>query len=88
LIKHLETESCKDQLFLLMYEPQTADILYCILIEKSISMIAKKKVLKVRILILLKLIKLNYKVVHFIVVVSITKNKICLWTAEVKFALT
>ncbi|XP_025416195.1 neurobeachin-like protein 1 isoform X1 [Sipha flava] len=47
LIKHLETESCKDQLFLLMYEPQTADILYCILIEKSISMLAKQKVLKI-----------------------------------------
>lgn len=47
LIKYLETESRKDQLFILMYEPQTADILYCILIEKSISMSAKQKVLKV-----------------------------------------
>lgn len=47
LIKHLETGPCKDQLFLLMYEPQTADILYCILVEKSISMLAKQKVLKV-----------------------------------------
>jgi len=47
LIKQLENESCKDQLFLLMYEPQTADILYCILIEKSISMLAKQRVLKV-----------------------------------------
>lgn len=47
LIKYLEAESCKDHFFLLMYEPQTADLLYCILIEKSISMLAKQKVLKV-----------------------------------------
>lgn len=47
MIKQLENESCKDQLFILMYEPQTADILYSVLIEKSISMVAKQKVLKV-----------------------------------------
>lgn len=73
LIKQLENESCKDQLFLLMYEPQTADILYSILIEKSISMLAKQKVLKVfECFGLNKMKRVNYSCFLFLAVVSIT----------------
>uniref|UniRef100_A0A1B6DB47 Neurobeachin-like protein 1 n=1 Tax=Clastoptera arizonana TaxID=38151 RepID=A0A1B6DB47_9HEMI len=46
LISQLESKSCKDQLILLMYEPQAADLLYCILIDKNFSMDLKQRVLK------------------------------------------
>ncbi|XP_050525286.1 neurobeachin-like protein 2 [Daktulosphaira vitifoliae] len=46
LIKYLDSDLCKDQLYLIMYEPQIAELLYSLLIEKSISMLAKKHVLK------------------------------------------
>ncbi|XP_075227690.1 neurobeachin-like protein 1 [Lycorma delicatula] len=46
LVAHLETKTCRDQIFLLMYEPQAADMLYCLLTEKHFSMELKQRVLK------------------------------------------
>ncbi|XP_050424019.1 neurobeachin-like protein 2 isoform X2 [Adelges cooleyi] len=46
LIKYLGSDCCKDQVFLFIYEPQTADLLYSLLVEKSISMLAKQHILK------------------------------------------
>lgn len=46
LILHLEGQ-CKDQLFLLLFEPHAADLLYCLLIDRRFSMDLKQKVLKV-----------------------------------------
>ncbi|KAK3926892.1 Neurobeachin-like protein 1, partial [Frankliniella fusca] len=45
LILHLEGQ-CKDQLFLLLFEPHAADLLYCLLIDRRFSMDLKQKVLK------------------------------------------
>ncbi|XP_063234189.1 neurobeachin-like protein 1 isoform X2 [Bacillus rossius redtenbacheri] len=42
----MEGKSCSDQLFLLMYEPHSAESVYCLLLEKSLSMELKQKVLK------------------------------------------
>lgn len=47
LIAQLESKTCKDQLFLLMYEPQAGDLLYCLLIDKNFSMDLKHRFLKV-----------------------------------------
>lgn len=33
----MKYKTCKDQLFLLLHEPQTAEILYILLIDKSYS---------------------------------------------------
>ncbi|XP_039288398.1 neurobeachin-like protein 1 isoform X2 [Nilaparvata lugens] len=46
LITLLESKSCRDQLFIFMFEPHTADILYCLLIEKHFTMELKQRVLK------------------------------------------
>ncbi|RZF48161.1 hypothetical protein LSTR_LSTR009850 [Laodelphax striatellus] len=46
LITLLESKSCRDQLFIFMFEPQTADVLYCLLIEKNFTMELKQRVLK------------------------------------------
>lgn len=43
----LESKNCKDQMFLLMYEPHIGELLYALLIEKSYSQKVHKTVLKV-----------------------------------------
>jgi hypothetical protein len=47
LISYMDSKSCKTQIFLLLYEPHCAEILYCLLVERSFSMELKQKVLKV-----------------------------------------
>lgn len=47
LIAQLEKKSCKDQLILLMFEPQAADLVYCLLLNKTFSMELKHRALKV-----------------------------------------
>lgn len=46
LISHMEKKSCRDQIFLLMYEPHSAELLYALLIDKEFSMDLKQKVLR------------------------------------------
>lgn len=43
----LESKNCKDQMFLLMYEPHIGELLYALLIEKSYSTQVHQAVLKV-----------------------------------------
>jgi hypothetical protein len=47
LVSYMENKNCKDHIFLLLYEPERAETLYCLLVEKSFSMELKQKVLKV-----------------------------------------
>lgn len=47
VIAQLESRSCKDQLILLMFEPQSADLIYCLLLNKTFSMDLKHRALKV-----------------------------------------
>lgn len=63
LVAHLESKTCRDQVFLLMYEPQAADMLYCLLTEKHFTMELKQRVLKVSIANILLLLFLIQKVV-------------------------
>ncbi|XP_069696226.1 neurobeachin-like protein 1 isoform X2 [Periplaneta americana] len=46
LISYMENKNCKDQIFLLLYEPHSAETLYCLLVEKGFSMELKQKLLK------------------------------------------
>ncbi|XP_067013553.2 neurobeachin-like protein 1 [Anabrus simplex] len=46
LSAHLESKNCKDQIFFLLFEPHCAEILYCLLAEKSYSMVLKQSILK------------------------------------------
>uniref|UniRef100_A0A336KCC2 CSON006833 protein n=1 Tax=Culicoides sonorensis TaxID=179676 RepID=A0A336KCC2_CULSO len=43
----LESKNCKDQMYLLMYEPQIGELLYALLIEKAYSTQVHQAVLKV-----------------------------------------
>jgi len=43
----MESKNCKDQIFLLLYEPHYAETLYCLLVERDFTMDLKQKVLKV-----------------------------------------
>ncbi|GAB0094777.1 neurobeachin-like protein 1 [Sergentomyia squamirostris] len=45
LTNHME-KNCKDQIFLLMLEPQTAELLYCMLIDENFSVNLHSAVLK------------------------------------------
>lgn len=47
LLSHLETKNCRDQIYLLMYEPNAADLLYALLQDKTFSVEFKQKLLKV-----------------------------------------
>jgi hypothetical protein len=47
MISYMESKNCKDQVFLLLYEPNYAETLYCLLVEKEFSMHLKQRVLKV-----------------------------------------
>jgi hypothetical protein len=47
VVSYMESKSCKDQMFLLLYEPDRAETLYCLLVDRSFSMELKHKVLKV-----------------------------------------
>lgn len=47
VIAQLESRSCRDQLILLMFEPQSADLIYCLLLNKTFSMDLKHRALKV-----------------------------------------
>ncbi|KAF4524181.1 hypothetical protein B566_EDAN013927 [Ephemera danica] len=46
LTSHIESASCRDQLLLLLYEPQAAETLYCLLLDRNFSHTLKHKVLK------------------------------------------
>jgi hypothetical protein len=59
LVSYLESKSCKDQVFLVLYEPHCAETLYCLLVERNFSMELKQKVLKV----ILLLTRLSFKLV-------------------------
>jgi hypothetical protein len=50
VISYMESKNCKDQIFLLLYEPSYAETLYCLLVEKGFSMQLKQRVLKVQVL--------------------------------------
>jgi hypothetical protein len=43
----MESKSCKTQMFLLFYEPNCGEILYCLLVDRNFSTELKQKVLKV-----------------------------------------
>ncbi|XP_059607349.1 neurobeachin-like protein 1 [Phlebotomus argentipes] len=45
LVNHMDA-NCKDQIFLLMLEPQTAELLYCMLLERTFSVELHNAVLK------------------------------------------
>ena len=47
LISYMENKNCKDQIFLLLYEAERAETLYCLLLDRNFSMELKLKVLKV-----------------------------------------
>jgi len=47
LVSYMENRNCKDQIFLLLYEPERAETLYCLLMDRNFSMELKLKVLKV-----------------------------------------
>ena len=47
LVSYMENRNCKDQIFLLLYEPERAETLYCLLVDRNFSMELKLKVLKV-----------------------------------------
>ena len=47
LMSYMESKTCKDQIFLLLYEPHAGDTLYCLFIDKNYSMDLKYKLLKV-----------------------------------------
>jgi hypothetical protein len=47
LVSYMENKNSKDQIFLLLYEPERAETLYCLLVDRSFSMELKLKVLKV-----------------------------------------
>lgn len=47
LLSLLESKNCKEQMFLLMYEPHIGELLYALLIEKSYSTKVHQAVLKV-----------------------------------------
>jgi len=46
LIVHLEGH-CMDQLYLLLFEPLSAELLYCLLADNKFTMELKQKILKV-----------------------------------------
>jgi hypothetical protein len=52
VISYMESKNCKDQIFLLLYEHNYAETLYCLLVEKGFSMQLKQRVLKVLVLVL------------------------------------
>lgn len=47
LTVHMESKGCKDQIFLLMHEPQTADLLYALLIDRNCGVEIHKALLTV-----------------------------------------
>ena len=49
LVSYMENKNCKDQIFLLLYEAERAETLYCLLVDRGFSMELKLKVLKVRV---------------------------------------
>ena len=47
LISILESKSCKDQMFLLIFEPENAELLYALITDESYTSKLKEKILKV-----------------------------------------
>lgn len=47
LRSHLNGKNCKDQMFLLLHEPQTADLLYNFFVDKAYSVALQEEVIKV-----------------------------------------
>lgn len=60
LLSHLEAKNCRDQIYLLMYEPNCADLLYALLQDKSFSVEFKQKLLKVISIIINKKIEFTF----------------------------
>jgi len=48
LISHMESKNCKDQIFLLMYEPHTAELLYSLFVDKVYTSDLYEVLLKVQ----------------------------------------
>jgi len=46
LINHLESRNCRDQVYLLLYEPHSAELLYGVLADSNFSMDLKQKIVK------------------------------------------
>ncbi|KAJ9577825.1 hypothetical protein L9F63_025312, partial [Diploptera punctata] len=46
LISYMDSKTCKDQIFLLLFEPHAGDTLYCLFVDKNYSMEFKYKLLK------------------------------------------
>lgn len=47
LLNYVESKNCKDQFYLLVLEPRSAEILYALLLEKIFSVELREKTLKV-----------------------------------------
>lgn len=47
LLSHMNSKNCKDQIYLLMHEPQTAELCYSLLADKNSDFMLQSTVLKV-----------------------------------------
>lgn len=43
---HLDSKTCRDQVFLLLYEPQSAELLYGLLVDPQFTMELKQRIIK------------------------------------------